>query len=352
MSLAGTLQLWPGATGPTITSTRPQALVTALTRGRRADELPALLGALHTLCAHGHRLAATLAVRAALGQPISLDGAHRQALQLATARDQLLRLGHDWPRLLPHATGNGDGDCGDSPPLPLQSCPLWRGRQAPADRLAALPGWLQTHVLAQAPAHWLAAYTAEGPPWVLSWAARRATPLARLLDRHLAPALVLRTAVRPLQWPWPRAMPAQAVPDTGPWTRRHDTPHHPIDNAGMRLLSRLVDLLRLAASDGADWLDAGARSPAAGEGLAWVETARGLLVHRVVLAEGTDAPQVQHAEVRAPTDWNFHPRGVLAEALAHTRALADAQCLAVAFDPCVAFEIGPSRRPATEPEHA
>ena len=59
----------------------------------------------------------------------------------------------------------------------------------------------------------------------------------------------------------------------------------------------------------------------------WVETARGLLVYRV----GADAddgspagPRLRALQVLAPTDWNFHAQGVLAEALqpvSHEQAL-------------------------------
>ena len=87
----------------------------------------------------------------------------------------------------------------------------------------------------------------------------------------------------------------------------------------------------------------GALPLAPGEGLAWVEMARGLLVHRVRLQDSADGPLIADARVLAPTEWNVHPQGHLAQALARLDP-ADAQSaarLAVAFDPCVAFEVAP-----------
>lgn len=72
---------------------------------------------------------------------------------------------------------------------------------------------------------------------------------------------------------------------------------------------------------------------------AWVETARGRLMHWAQVAE---TGQVQHYAICAPTEWNFHPQGVMAQAL---RALpqkltescwqVNAALIAQVIDPCV-----------------
>ena len=94
----------------------------------------------------------------------------------------------------------------------------------------------------------------------------------------------------------------------------------------MRLIARLVDLLRLAAPGGAHWLAEGALPLARGEGIAWTEMARGLLVHWVRARDGRRGPTRACARYRvlAPTEWNFHPHGVLAQALAALRGAGDA----------------------------
>ena len=76
-------------------------------------------------------------------------------------------------------------------------------------------------------------------------------------------------------------------------------------------------------------------------GVAQVDAARGRLVHRVVVDDG----RIDTYQIVAPTEWNFHPDGVLARSLA---ALGDgsreqlaeqANLLVKAVDPCVGFEL-------------
>lgn len=360
--LAGRVRLHPGRPLPTVHNGRTP-LVARLAPGRRADELPDLLGALFTLCSHAQRATARHAVAAAQGRMAVSSAAQRQALRAATAREQVLRIVHDWPRLLPR-TGI-DAGAGD-PTLLLRSCPLFRDDLAVEQRLDELPGWLAHRWLGMPVEHWLQRFAAEPEEWPLRWCGASGTPPARLLHaqaealRRLAmPARPLPLLAQPL-----RSMPRLArclaedpdfcaAPDwlgepaeTGPWTRINDPVPLPLHNAWMRLTTRLVDVLRLAVPDGARWLAEGALPLAHGEGIAWTETARGLLVHRVLLDDGE---HVRAAQVLAPTDWNFHPRGVLAQTLATLRGAdvaAQAARAAVAFDPCVEFSVEP------EPAHA
>jgi Ni,Fe-hydrogenase I large subunit len=82
------------------------------------------------------------------------------------------------------------------------------------------------------------------------------------------------------------------------------------------------------------------------EGLAAVETARGMLLHRARLVD----QRVAEYQIVAPTEWNFHPAGALATGLVGLETGDDAELhnaarLAVhALDPCVAYRI--------EAEHA
>jgi hypothetical protein len=373
--LAGALRLCAGGPLPTIASSRPE-LVPRIAPGKPADALPDLLASLHSLCSQAHRLTARRAVAAARDRLDGLDRtAEAEALRLATARDQLLRLVHDWPRQLPGATPPGLSDSARdaAAALLLRSCPLWRSEWPAAERLAALPDWLAHHLLGQPLAEGLA-LLGESTATVTAWAGSRAQGskpplLARLLASQLegpAPATELRApalavglldgdeaavtarlgrlaqalAGEPGFWTAPQI--DGAVPDSGPWSRRQG-PDRPARSAWDRLIARAVDLLRLAEPDGATWLSTGALSPAPGEGLAWTEMARGLLIHWVRL--DASGQTVTACRVLAPTEWNFHPRGLLAQAMsglsdrpAGERPLA-AQRLTVAFDPCVAFSI-------------
>ena len=78
-----------------------------------------------------------------------------------------------------------------------------------------------------------------------------------------------------------------------------------------------------------------------GIGRALVETARGLLMHEVVL----DGDVVADYLIVAPTEWNFHPQGVLHDRLlgadARDRDALQKQVarLVTTLDPCVPWEL-------------
>lgn len=86
---------------------------------------------------------------------------------------------------------------------------------------------------------------------------------------------------------------------------------------------------------------ASAASPCPGHGRALVETARGLLMHEITL----DGETISNYVIVAPTEWNFHPEGVLSEWLRDARFDDEntlrkfvAQATAV-LDPCVPWEL-------------
>jgi hypothetical protein len=121
----------------------------------------------------------------------------------------------------------------------------------------------------------------------------------------------------------------------------------------LRMGARVAEICRLAGAgdgqDGGAMLAHGALALGGGEALAWTEMARGLLCHWVRLDLGHEAPTVLDYQVVAPTEWNFHPRGAVAAALAAMPAGGDSATrlatarsigvLAAAFDPCIPFEI-------------
>lgn len=75
---------------------------------------------------------------------------------------------------------------------------------------------------------------------------------------------------------------------------------------------------------------------APGIGRALVETARGLLIHEICVVEG----RIADYQIVAPTEWNFHPQGILAEWLTGGPADAGFVSLAVAaLDPCVRLQL-------------
>jgi hypothetical protein len=111
------------------------------------------------------------------------------------------------------------------------------------------------------------------------------------------------------------------------------------NRSGLRFVARLRELARLlvSPSDRPGPVSLGALSLGAGRGLAWVDSARGLLLHHVRLSQD----RVCSYHIVAPTEWNFHPRGPLAAALEGARvadaptALALATRVVNSLDPCV-----------------
>jgi coenzyme F420-reducing hydrogenase alpha subunit len=86
---------------------------------------------------------------------------------------------------------------------------------------------------------------------------------------------------------------------------------------------------------------ASAASVGLGRGRALVETARGVLMHEITL----DGDTIRDYVVVAPTEWNFHPEGILTEWLQGTTftdetALRNFVAQAVGtLDPCVPWEL-------------
>jgi hypothetical protein len=78
-----------------------------------------------------------------------------------------------------------------------------------------------------------------------------------------------------------------------------------------------------------------------GIGLAQVQAARGLLIHRLELRHG----RVYDYRIVAPTEWNFHPEGAVAQGLKRLKAedpnalRRQAELLINAVDPCVRYNL-------------
>ena len=348
-TLGGRLLLHPGRVRPNI---ERQGLRRAerLVLGRPAASAPALLGTLFTLCGPAHALTARRAIEAARSAPGTVlpppTSAEGRALQWHTAREQLRRLLVDAPPVvgLPAAT-----------PVLLQSCPLWPPQPQAEAVPATLAEWVEEELLAQPLAAWLAAWERDGAAGLAHWSAREHTPVARLL-RRLRHAAGLKTPHRALRLDTAdgsmQALCARLAADaplqdgagvpyaTGPWCRRHGRDPAGTDNAWMLFASRLSDLVRLASPDGPatglHTLACGAARTGERTGLAWTETARGLLVHRIAL---TPDDRVAACRVVSPTDWNFDPSGPAALALQAVREPAAVQALVLGLDPCMAWRV-------------
>lgn len=331
---------------------RPAAVAAALERPRAADalvgrtpeEAVALVPRLHAICGQAQAAAARAALAAA-GHPLPEPPAAGERILLEAAQEHLWRVLRDWPTVLG---------------LPAAEEPFQRWYRAlaaaaraplPGGRLEGLlafvrdevvPGGLDAARDRAGLARWAAGAPGLGPA------------LVRALGDRPGPAPVfLGLAGRPPEGAWRDggARPEQdgAPAETGPLARRQ---RHPAvadllasGGAGLlsRLVARLLDLLEVARALYAG--DTRVEVPAArlgpGEGTAWLETARGALLHRARLEGG----RVAAYAIVAPTAWNFHPRGPFVRAAEAIAAADDAALHAelvrwvVAFDPCVPWRL-------------
>jgi len=131
--------------------------------------------------------------------------------------------------------------------------------------------------------------------------------------------------------------------ETGAIVRQRQRTENSTPLLSARWLARFDELLDWATGD--DQVGAGgtvsAVPVAPGIGRSLVETARGLLMHEIVL----DGERVADYLIAAPTEWNFHPRGTLAahllgQAAGNRDVLQQRVARAVAaLDPCVRWEL-------------
>ncbi len=294
-----------------VASERP-AVAKAL-RGRQADAAVRLVPLLFALCGKAQGRAATLALEAARGTEYLayLDPATQEEAQRE----------HLWRWLL------------DLPPL--------LGEAAMREEFVAAARWI-----ADGRREELGALLAGSGIAALH---RRLLEVEDTTgaEPRLLPVLDARTS---LAW-WPR-LDADfcrtphwqgAAAETGAIARQQGRAGASASAFAARWLARLEELRDWAA--GFERVGAGGTASAAqvapGIGRALVETARGLLMHEVVL----DGERIADYLIVAPTEWNFHPQGPLAGWLAG-RDAADREALqafaaraVAALDPCVRWEV-------------
>jgi len=294
-----------------VASERPA--VAQVLRGRPADEAVRLVPLLFALCGRAQGRAAALALDAARGTEFQarLD----PAIEAEVMREHLWRWLIDLPPQL--------------------------GQPALRDEFVAAAGWI--------------AHGQRGDLAALLADARIEALCRSLLEAHdaadarspLLPWLDARGALA--QWPqfdvaFCRAPQWRgAAAETGALARQQGRAELPSRAFAARWLARLAELR--------DWTGGRARVGAGGtasavpvapgRGRALVDTARGLLMHEIVL----DGVRIADYFIVAPTEWNFHPQGPLAGWLSG-RDAGDRDALqafvaraVAALDPCVRWEL-------------
>jgi hypothetical protein len=363
-----------------VRSTRPLEAARVVL-GRRPDEAVALIGTLFSICGQAQRAAAAAALRAAGGFD-ELPDAMRWAVPLEALQETFWRLLIDAPRALglvprPEAVGAVRGAVARAH-AGLQAAPDDASRVL-AEAAATLAALAREQVHGDDAGAWLAQTDLDAFD---AWCARGRTLPARALAllRGSAPGLgrsetALMPGLEDAGW-WQAVVPALrqdaafalaptwrgAPVETGALSRRQAQPlvaaliRRDGRSAATRIAARLVELAALLESlrgagpaigdEATPWVRSWPLDD--GEGLAAVQTARGLLLHHARLAGG----RVGSWRIVAPTEWNFHPEGALASGLRGTEASDEATLtsrarLAVhALDPCVGFRIEVRREEA------
>jgi len=346
-ALTGALRLRPGVAVPHgIWSSRPD-LVARLASGQRAHDWPSRVGSLFNLCGHAQRLCATLAVRAAAPGVLPPPTGVAERLRTETAQEHVRRIGLDWPRLL----GGGDSDrLATQAASDVGACPILKA-DAGDGAWAPMSDWLQA-VLGLPPERWLEAWHADGADWLSAWTRQQMGWLPGLLGQARAwdvpgtvdPATALRVPDNVAE------LDAGVAAHTGSWSRVGRRPFSAPMTPWALLGSRIAELITLSVGHNQATLAWGAHATGAGQGLAWVEMARGLLLHWVAVDEATG--RLLACRLLPPTDANFHPEGQVARHLAALDAQAPeadlarhVRLLVAAFDPCVPFEIAQAQLP-------
>lgn len=276
-------------------------------RGMAAERVAGAVSALFAICGQAQAAAAAAAIAAARGEAVA-PAIHGPAR--AEARRELLwRLTLDLPPLLGRA----------AQPLRLKQGTQALGRQDEDAWQAALGDAWFDELLALLPALEPAAVRVTALPF-----ATAADSLA------LGARLDAETAACP-EWRGKPALtgPAAAGTAAGAWRARLAAARGGFEKVGAgETAPRGLGLLTAAA-------------PAPGVGRATIQTARGLLLHEVVLHD----ERVESYLIVAPTEWNFHPRGVLVdwlhafEGLEPDSILRRARYLAATLDACVPSEV-------------
>jgi hypothetical protein len=368
-----------------IRSSRPLQLTHMFT-GKRVEEVLKMLPLLYSVCATAQASAAVLACRQAMGivTDTRIECAEAMLVSVETAREHLWRILIDWSgfanatvdrplvaslaKLLPLAR---QGLFKDSDLFTLQPN-LVMDQERFASVIEQLGNTAADAIFSIPPDDWHGYASIDD---FEAWLEKATTPTSRLLrtirdgqsaqlaDSGNRPLPVIEASAMCLRLARKDADQFIATPDwegdtyeTTPLTR---TASHPLlqqlaKHYGFGLLTRMVArLLELASIpaklrqqlqaliQGSVDVDSEKSEGSTDEGLGQVEAARGRLIHRVVVRDGVIAGY----QIVAPTEWNFHPRGVVASGLKslparETDRLKEYADLFInAVDPCVGYRL-------------
>lgn len=368
-------------------SSRPLA-ASRVFEGRSVDESLTLVPLLFAVCAHAQSAAAVSAVEAATGNHASAEvhTARNLLVQAETGREHLLRLLSGWCNLFGLQAQSRALGIASRLPARLQTTlfskqsPYQPGLQTiEADPAAIrtllddLNDLLHECVFGMAPEAWLQIDNADDlMAWVKNssaiapayiyvienrdWLHQGDCTVAPLQAADLSALQEKMHDNRFIAEPIWEGLPCE----TGAYARRQQHPmlqrlHRSLGSGLLaRSLARLIELAELPQQLSAglaqlNLLQAPAtpalsdnirhEQTATGEGASLVEAARGHLVHSLSVEQDI----IRRYRILAPTEWNFHPQGIVAQMLSRLPSDESLPTLAAqlieSIDPCVGYEL-------------
>jgi coenzyme F420-reducing hydrogenase alpha subunit len=351
--------------------------------GKTIDETQKMIPMLFSICGTAQACAAVRAFEQALGvQPDALSEKIRDALvDMETLREHMWRILLDWPMFY-----GGEADkaalaqmvticreyqhaiCAGFDVFAAGGADFEVATEALADVQSKLMQLLQQSVFAQSPSEWLAMRESQG---LQAWAGQHRTIAARLIDHVIdcgwsasgccdstaLPDIEDKLLSEAMQGPGFISQPQWQghCCETTSLTRR-DSPLLNELKASygngllVRLAAHLTEVAQLAGravSISVPEPDGRASTAVQTKhGIGRAAAARGQLAHRVGLAPGAESekPVISDYRILAPTEWNFHPQGIVNKALSGLKGDMDqvkqqAELLITAIDPCVAYDL-------------
>ena len=365
-----------GVRSVSISSSRP-VRASKVFVGKTIAETQEMIPLLFSICSTAQACAAVRACERALGvQPDAYNERIRDVLvDMETLREHLWRVLLDWPsfyggeadktalaQMVAIQGGfrqalNAGGDV-----FKTGGSESEHASEALADLQTRLMALLQQAVFAQTPGEWLAI---QEPQALQAWAGQQQTIAANLINHVFerdwaASGSCESTALTVIEDdPLYEAMQNSDFISLPRWQdqccettslTRRDSPLLKGLKSGfgngllVRLVAHLVEIAELA--QGINKFSAPVRaartSPVtpAYRGIGRVAAARGELAHSVQLEDNV----ISDYRILAPTEWNFHPQGIVNRALGSLKGDMDqvkqqAELLITAIDPCVAYDL-------------
>lgn len=364
--------------GVSITSTRP-VHASQIFHGKSVTETLKMLPLLFNICGTAQACAAVRASEAALGITVlpETNTLREQLVRMETIKEHLWRILNDWPLFNdepPDQAGMAEVLstqreyrkvlCNEDNPFQPGAtvhCHEYANSEIVLNRLKTL---LEGKVFGMQLEQWL---DFEKPDEIEAWANQQQGHAAKLIHRVIEAgwADAGRCEVEPL----PELEPSQLYSSmqVSTYIEQPEWQGHACETTTLtrtrsallkmlateygngllvRLIARLTELAKLAVElEGIrDSLNDSVLTPADALphnfGIGEVEAARGRLVHLLEVECGN----IKEYQILAPTEWNFHPSGVVVDALTnlqgnHDKVEQQARLLINAIDPCVGYEL-------------